>query len=53
MIQIKEVKTKKDQKLFATYPLKLYKGNPYYVPTLRADELNTFNPDKNANDGPS
>ncbi len=47
MIEIKEVKTKKDIKLFATYPLKLYKNCPYYVPSLRDDEMNTFNPKKN------
>jgi hypothetical protein len=47
MIEIKEVKTKKDVKMFATYPLKLYKGCPYYVPSLRDDEMNTFNPNKN------
>ena len=47
MIEIKEVKTKKDRKLFATYPLKLYKNCPYYVPSLRADEVNTFNEKKN------
>ena len=46
-IIIKEVKTRKDVRLFATYPLKLYKGCPYYVPSLRADEMNTFNPKKN------
>ncbi len=47
MIEIKEIKTKKDLKLFATFPLKLYKGCPYYVPSLRSDELSTFNPKKN------
>ena len=47
MIQIKEVTTKKDLKLFATYPLVLYKDCPYYVPSLRSDEMNTFNPEKN------
>lgn len=47
MIEIKEVKTKKDVKLFATYPLKLYKDCPYYVPSLRDDEMSTFNPHKN------
>lgn len=47
MIEIKEIKTKKDVRLFATYPLKLYKNCPYYVPSLRADEMNTFNPKKN------
>ena len=47
MITIKEVSTKKDLKLFATYPLVLYKDCPYYVPSLRSDEMNTFNRDKN------
>ncbi len=47
MIEIKEVKSRKDLKLFSTYPLKLYKDCPYYVPSLRADEMGTFNPKKN------
>jgi hypothetical protein len=49
MIEIKEVKTKKDMRLFAEYPIKLYKDCPYYVPSLRSDEINTFNPKKNFN----
>ena len=53
MILIKEVKTKKDIKKFATYPLKLYKNCPYYVPSLRSDELSTFNPKKNFSLGES
>lgn len=47
MIEIKEVKTPKDVKIFATYPLELYKDCPYYVPSLRSDEVDTFNPKKN------
>ena len=47
MIEIKEVKSKRDLKKFAAYPVKLYKRCPYYVPSLRSDELNTFNPKKN------
>ena len=47
MIEIKEVKTKKQMRQFASYPIKLYKGCPYYVPSLRSDEMNTFNPKKN------
>ena len=49
MIEIKEVKTKKDLKKFAKYPVKLYKNCPYYVPSLYGDELATFNPKKNFN----
>lgn len=47
MIIVKEVSTKRDIKLFATYPLKLYKNCPYYVPSLSSDEFNTLNPNKN------
>lgn len=47
MIEIKEVKTKRDLRLFATFPVKLYKDCPFYVPSLRSDELDTFNPKKN------
>ncbi len=49
MIEIKEVKTKKQQKEFVDFPIKLYKDCPYYVPALRGDELNLFNPKKNVN----
>jgi GNAT superfamily N-acetyltransferase len=49
MIEIKEVKTKSDIKLFAKYPLELYKDCPYYVPNLRSDEIDTFDPNKNFN----
>ena len=49
MIIVKTVQTKKDKKAFATFPIKLYKGNPYYVPSMRSDELNTFNEKKNVN----
>lgn len=47
MIIVKEVSTRKDIRLFATYPLKLYKNCPYYVPSLSSDEFNTLNPNKN------
>ncbi len=49
MIEIKEVKTRSDLKKFASYPVKLYKDCPYYVPCLRSDEMATFNPKKNPN----
>lgn len=47
MIQIVEVKTRKQKKLFATFPIKLYKNNPYYVPSLVGDEMSLDNPKKN------
>ena len=49
MIEVKEVKTKKDMRRFAVYPTELYKDCEYYVPSLLSDELNTFNPKKNFN----
>ncbi len=49
MIEIKEVKSKKDMRVFAKYPVILYKDCPYYVPSLRKDEIETFNPKKNFN----
>ena len=42
MIEIREVKTKKDRKAFVTFPFKLYKDNKYYVPGLRSDEYKIF-----------
>lgn len=44
MIQIKEVKTKKEQKQFIDFPLDLYKGNDCFVPPLYGDEKSMFKP---------
>lgn len=46
MIEIKEVLTYKQKKAFVDFPIKLYKNNPYFVPCLRVDEMNLFNPKK-------
>ncbi len=42
MIEIKEVKNRKQIKEFVNFPLRLYKGNPYFVPPLYADEMALF-----------
>ena len=34
-------------KTFARFANKLYKGNPYYVPSMPLDDLNTFDKEKN------
>jgi len=47
MIEIKEVKTRKDLKRFITFPYKLYAGNPNWVPPLILDEINTLSRNKN------
>ena len=45
MLEIVEVKTKKQQKEFLEFPLRLYRGNPYFVPPLYEDEKKIFNKD--------
>lgn len=47
MIEVKEVKTAKQRKEFLNFPLKLYKGNPYFVPPLYGDEKIIFDTKKN------
>ena len=46
-VQIRKVTTKKELKVFVRFANKMYKGNPYYVPSMPMDDLNTFNPEKN------
>ena len=41
-LEIVEVRSKKDRKEFLEYPLRMYKGNPYFVPPLYADEKTIF-----------
>lgn len=47
-IQIKRVETKKDLKRFIEFHYDLYKGDPYDVPNLYSDEVNTLSKNKNA-----
>ena len=42
MVEIKEVKSKKDIKAFIEFPLEMYKGNPYFVPPLYSSEKVIF-----------
>ncbi len=42
MITIKQVKTRKMRHQFVSFPLELYKGNPYFVPPLYGDEMKVF-----------
>ncbi len=46
-LEIREVRTNNDLRKFIRYPLSLYKGNPYYVPSIFLDEMNTLRQDKN------
>lgn len=45
MLEVREVKTKKEKKEFLNFPLNLYKDNPYFVPPLYMDEKKIFNDD--------
>ena len=45
MIEVREVKIKKEQKQFLNLPLELYKGNPYYIPPMYLDEKKIFRKD--------
>jgi GNAT superfamily N-acetyltransferase len=46
-IIIKEINNTKLLRKFIDFPLKLYKDNPYYVPSLKTDEINTLHWDRN------
>lgn len=48
MVEVREVKNRKEFKKFVKFPTILYKDNPYYVPPIELDELNLTNPKKNA-----
>ena len=47
-IEIKRVENRKDLRRFIEFHYDLYEGNPYDVPNLYSDELNTLRQDKNA-----
>ena len=46
-VTIKEVTTKKDRKIFADLPNKLYKDQPNYVPGFFSDDVNDWDKNKN------
>lgn len=47
MITIKEAITKKEMTEFVKFPFSLYKNNPYWIPPIIADELESFDRSKN------
>jgi hypothetical protein len=46
-IELRKVLTKKDLKRFIAFQNQLYKGNKFWCPPMRLDELNTLSRDKN------
>lgn len=51
MITVVPVTTKKQLKQFVDFQPKLYKGNKYYVPPIRSDEIQVFTPKKSVHLG--
>lgn len=47
MIEIRQVKTRKEIKEFIEFPLNLYKNNEFFVPPLYGDEKAMFKPNYN------
>lgn len=47
MVELHEVKNKKDLKKFITFPFSIYKDSPYWVPPIYFDEYNTLAWEKN------
>jgi GNAT superfamily N-acetyltransferase len=47
MIVIKEATTKNEMREFVKFPFELYKNNPYWIPPLINDELESFDKSKN------
>jgi flavodoxin len=47
-VSIKKVSSRRDLEKFIRFNYKMYKHNPYSVPDLYDDMLNTFNKKKNA-----
>ncbi len=46
-VEIKEISGKKGIRKFVTFPFKLYKNNPYWVPPLIFDEVSSLDPSQN------
>ncbi|MCX6267292.1 MAG: hypothetical protein NTW16_08055 [Bacteroidetes bacterium] len=46
-IELKKVVTKKDLRRFIAFQNQLYKGNKFWCPPMRLDEMNTLSRDKN------
>ena len=47
MITLQEMTSKKEMRDFVEFPFKLYKKNPYWVPPIINDEIESFDKDKN------
>ncbi|MBQ6542021.1 MAG: hypothetical protein IJU49_05415 [Lachnospiraceae bacterium] len=50
MIEVREVRSRKEQRQFVEFPVRLYKDNPCFVPPLYMDEMKMFRSDFVYND---
>ncbi|HET6485190.1 MAG TPA: hypothetical protein VFH83_02150 [Spirochaetia bacterium] len=46
-VEVSTVGSRRELKAFVTFPMRLYSGNPYWVPPLIRDEMETFTREKN------
>lgn len=46
-ITVKRISNKKDIKKFVKFPMDLYKGNEFFVPSIIKDEMSNFDPELN------
>lgn len=44
MIEVREVKSSKDWKIFVDLPFQIYKNNSFWVPPIKKNELKSFDP---------
>ena len=47
MVEIIPVRTAAQRREFVNFPVRLYQGNPYFVPDMRSDALEFIHPKKN------
>ncbi|MBQ9661321.1 MAG: N-acetyltransferase [Bacteroidales bacterium] len=47
-VEIKPVRTRRELRTFVNFPEKLYRDNPYYIPPLVFDQMDTLNQEKGA-----
>lgn len=47
MVGIREVKTRRDKRVFASFNVDMYRDEPSAIPDLVLDEMDNFNPKKN------
>ena len=46
-VTVRKVESAKELRVFVKFPLRLYKGCPYYVPNLYMDDISALDPEKN------